>query len=71
MKLFKKEKEHTYFVSYLVEGAELREDGRMNIGVGNATLNSKASGRELFKGIVDGIREQIPNAIVINIVRLD
>lgn len=66
MKLFKKEKEHTYFVSY-VEGGESRE----GIGVGNATLNSKAVGRELFKGIEDGIRELIPNAIILNIVKLD
>lgn len=66
MKLFKKEKEHTYFVAYVVGG-----ESREGIGVGNATLNSKASGRELFSGIQDCVREQIPNAIIINIVKLD
>ena len=68
MKLFKKVKEHTYFVSYAV-GEQYRGDNKL--GLGSATLKSMACGKELVNGITEAIKEQIPGAIVINIVKLD
>ena len=65
MRFLKKEKNRcTYFVSWIVADVEPMQ-------IGNATILSSETGRDLFMEVVNAIQKELPNAIVLNIVKLD
>lgn len=65
MKLFKKVRNRTtYFVSWIISSAEPMQ-------IGNAIVLSSETGRDLFMEIINYVQKELPDAVVLNIVKLD
>ena len=61
-------KQHTYFISYTIPNMD---NDSSKLGFGNAIFSTASRGKQLVSDAINIATKSDPNAIVLNIVKLD